>query len=230
MQDNEKERIKTGLFVALYFVALLWLVKIIETAFDLTFLYEYGILPRDYKGLTGIITAPFIHSGYMHLFNNSVPLFIAIAGIIYFYPRAAIRVLLFTYLLTNILVWLFAHPGYHIGASGLVYAYISFLFFGSAFSHNKNMLVISLLILFIYGAMFWGIFPQKGQISWESHLFGSVSGFLFAFIFRNYAEAKPEPEMDDDEDDEMNNDALSESQDNHDLMGYTMAPDDKKEE
>lgn len=200
--DEEKRRIKTGLFVAFYVVALIWLVKLFEVGTNYNLLYQFGILPREIKGLPGIITAPFVHSGFMHLFNNTPPLFISIAGIIYFFPKAAVRVLILVYLTTNLLVWFFGRDSYHIGASGLVYGYISFLFFGSAFARNKNMLVLALIITFIYGAMFWGILPQQGNISWESHLFGAASGFVFALIFRNYAIDSGIKESDDEEDDD----------------------------
>ena len=203
--DEEKRRIKTGLFVAFYFVALIWIVKLFEVGTDYKLLYQFGILPREIQGLPGIITSPFVHSGFIHLFNNTPPLFISIAGIIYFFPKVSIKVLVLIYLSTNILVWFFGRDSYHIGASGLVYGYISFLFFGSAFAKNKNMLVLALIIIFIYGAMFWGILPQGGNISLESHLFGAVSGFIFALLFRNYAIesgiSEPEEEDDDESDD-----------------------------
>ena len=200
--DEERRRIKTGLFVAFYFVALIWIVKLFESGTDYKFLYQFGILPRDIKGLIGIITGPYVHSGFIHLFNNTPPLFISIAGIIYFFPKASVKVLALIYLSTNILVWCFGRESYHIGASGLVYGYISFLFFGSAFAKNKNMLVLALIIMFIYGAMFWGILPQDGNISWESHLFGAVSGFVFALLFRNYAIESTTKESDDENEDD----------------------------
>jgi membrane associated rhomboid family serine protease len=231
LHDNEKGRIKAGVFVAVYFVALLWIVKILEAATGYKLLYEYGILPRSVDSLYGIITAPFIHSGYIHLFNNSVPLFIAILGIFYFYPRAAARVLIFIYLVTNLLVWFFGRPSYHIGASGLVYGYIAFLFFGSAFSRNKNMLVVSLIIMFIYGAMFWGIFPQQGNMSWESHLFGSCAGLVFAFVFRNYVIAHEEPELEDEEEDESADDDGSdrnEAREGNSFLYDTLMPEEKE--
>jgi membrane associated rhomboid family serine protease len=136
---------------------------------------------------------------------------VAITGIVYFYPGASARILLFIYLGTDILVWIFARDSYHIGASGLVYGYISFLFFGGSFAKNKNMLAVSLVIMFLYGAMFWGILPQKGQISWESHLFGALMGLVFAFVFRKYAILPPEPELTEDEDEEEKNDDTAEN-------------------
>jgi len=228
--DEEKRRIKTGLFVAFYFVALLWLVKLFEVGTNYTLLYQFGILPREIKGLPGIILAPFIHSGFIHLFNNSAPLFIAIAGIIYFFPKAAVRVMVLIYLSTNILVWFFGRDSYHIGASGLVYGYISFLFFGSAFAKNKNMLVLALIIIFIYGAMFWGILPQGGNISWESHLFGAVSGFAFALLFRNYAIESDSGEPDDDDDDDDGDDGDGDDGDDSYFQDYTdiQPPDEHK--
>jgi len=89
-----------------------------------------------------------------------------------------------SWLVTNVLVWIFAKGGYHIGASGLVYAYISFLFFGGAFSNNRNLLGLSLVLIFAYGTMIWGIFPVENNVSWESHLIGGVVGMAYALIYR----------------------------------------------
>lgn len=171
----------------LFFVGLLWAVKLLEVAFDLQF-YTLGIKPLDTRGLVGIATAPLIHGDFGHLTANTFPLLFLSTGIFYFYRPVAFRVFFLTYLMTGIWVWAFARGAqYHIGASGLVYACGSFLFFSGIIRRNKRLAAISLIVVFLYGGMFWGIFPMKEHISWESHLMGFLAGIVTAVYYRKRA-------------------------------------------
>jgi membrane associated rhomboid family serine protease len=112
----------------------------------------------------------------------------------------------YAYFLTGITVWAFARASYHIGASGLIYAFGSFLFFGGIIRQHINMLAISLLVTFLYGSMVWGIFPYKPDMSWESHLMGMMTGLGLAIYYRNVGPViqKHVWEDDDDENDTEN--------------------------
>jgi len=165
-------------------LVLIWLVKIFEVADGLD-LYYYGIFPRRIYGLFGIIASPFIHANFNHLINNSVPFFFLLTAIFYFYQKVAWRVLLISYLATGVLVWFIARPSYHIGASGLVYSFASFLFVSGIVRRNINLLAISLLVIFVYGSLVWGIFPYRPDMSWESHLVGLTMGVLLAIFYRH---------------------------------------------
>ncbi|MBN2273251.1 MAG: rhomboid family intramembrane serine protease [Bacteroidales bacterium] len=177
-------RFRISLIFPSLFLILLWLIKVVELSegFELTFL---GIFPRRISGLIGILTAPLIHANFDHLLNNSVPLFFLSVAVFFFYHKVSFRVFVYGYFFTNLAVWLLARPAYHIGASGLVYAFGSFLFFGGIIRQNINMLAISLLVTFLYGSMVWGIFPYKPDMSWESHLMGMMAGLGLAIIYRN---------------------------------------------
>jgi len=135
--------------------------------------------------LIGILTSPFIHANFNHLINNTVPFFFLLSAIFYFYQKVAWRVLFISYLFTGSLVWLMARASYHIGASGLVYSFASFLFFSGIVRRNINLLAISMLVIFLYGSMVWGIFPYKPDMSWESHLIGMTTGALLSVIYRD---------------------------------------------
>ena len=87
--------------------------------------------------------------------------------------------------LTGILVWLIARPSYHIGASGLVYSFAAFLFASGIIRRNINLLAISMLVIFLYGSMVWGIFPYRPDMSWESHLMGLTIGVILAISYRH---------------------------------------------
>ena len=93
--------------------------------------------------------------------------------------------MLTSYLLTGIVVWCVARPSYHIGASGLVYSFASFLFVSGIVRRNINLLAISMLVIFLYGSMVWGIFPYRPDMSWESHLIGLSVGVLLALYYRH---------------------------------------------
>ena len=166
------------------FVILLWIILIVQETFNLNFPYELGLHPRTFSGLIGVITSPLIHAGYTHLLSNTLPLFLLSAGIIYFYPETAYKVISIIYISTGLLVWLFARSVYHIGASGLIYGFAAFLFFSGIFKRDNRSIGLSLLVTFIYGGMVWGILPGQPGISWESHFFGGVTGIVCAFIFR----------------------------------------------
>jgi len=177
-------RFRVSLIFPAILLIILWLVKVVELAegWDLAFM---GVFPRRASGLIGILTAPFIHANFSHLTNNSVPLFILSLAIFFFYHKVAIRVHFYAWLITGLAVWLFARPSHHIGASGLIYAFASFLFFSGIIRQNLNLLAISLLVAFLYGSLVWGIFPYKPDMSWESHLMGLMTGLGLALLYRN---------------------------------------------
>ncbi len=210
---NEKKRFYHSLVFPGFFLFLIWFMKFVEFGFetDLGFL---GIYPHKIKGLIGIITSPLVHADINHLFDNSIPVFILSLAIFYFYREVAYKVFFLIYFATGILVWIFAREAYHIGASGLIYGFASFLFVSGVIRKNRNLLAISLLVVFLYGSLVWGLFPYDYKISWESHLMGAVTGVVVAIIYRKEG---PESdmqrwmkEMDEDEEDEESQDFAEE--------------------
>lgn len=158
-------------------------LKIIEYTFNLNFIH-LGILPRKTFGLLGIVTAPFVHASLEHLYSNAVPLVVLGTAVFYFYPSISKRTVISIYFITDILVWIFARESFHVGASGIVYGLFSFLFFSGIFKKDKRATTLSMLTIFLYGGMAYGIFPTKEWVSWESHLFGFITGIFIAYIFR----------------------------------------------
>jgi membrane associated rhomboid family serine protease len=183
-EQKENALLVKSLLIPAAFVVFLWIILIIQQAFDSSLPYELGLYPRRLSGLIGIITSPLIHAGYPHLISNSLPVFFLSAGLIYFYPESAFKVIAMIYIFTGLLVWLFARPVYHIGASGLIYGFAAFLFFSGIFKRDNRSIALALLVTFVYGGMVWGILPGQPGISWESHLFGGLTGIVCAFIFR----------------------------------------------
>lgn len=199
----EKQKFLNSLWFAIIYVAILFLVKVIETLFDIS-LAKYGVLPLEIRGLPGIIFAPLIHGSWEHLLNNSVPLLILTVTLFYFYREISYKVFFLIYFIHGFWLWFFARDAYHIGASGVIYGLGAFLFVSGIIRKNSHLLAISLLVVFLYGSMVWGIFPRIESVSWEAHLTGMASGILMAFYYKQYGPApnigrwKHEP-MDEDD-------------------------------
>ena len=173
------------------FVSMMWLAKITEVLLEIN-LSGLGIYPLTLEGLAGIIFSPFIHSDFNHLFNNSLPLFFLATALFYFYSEVALRVFIWTYLLTGLLVWIAGREAWHIGASGLVYGLASFLFFSGIIRRHFRLIALSLLVVFLYGSMVWGIFPGiYKNVSWESHMLGFFAGVVLSVWYRKEGPQRP---------------------------------------
>jgi membrane associated rhomboid family serine protease len=176
------------------FVFIMWLVKIIELLFNIDF-SDFGIFPLTSKGLSGIIVSPFIHADFKHLFNNSLPLFFLSVALFYFYSEVALKVFIWTFFSTGLLVWIAGREAWHIGASGLVYGLASFLFFSGIIRRYYRLIALSLLIVFLYGSMVWGLFPGiYKNVSWESHMLGFFSGLVLSIWYKREGPQRPEHE------------------------------------
>ncbi len=167
---SEKDILRLSIRYASLLALLMWVGMALQWAYDMR-LSKYGIKPRTLEGLLGMITGPLIHGDVFHLISNTIPLLILCITLFYFYYRIAGEIFLWIYLVTGFWVWLLARDAYHIGASGLVYGMASFLFFSGIFRRNSRLLVVTLIVLFLYGGMVYGVFPNPSepQISWESH-------------------------------------------------------------
>lgn len=168
----------------LLFVLILLFIHLYSTVYDIK-LSHFGVYPREINGLIGVFTTPLIHGSWEHLFNNSVPIIILGTALFYFYKRLAIRVCIYSIIYTGVLVWLGARPSYHIGASGLVYALASFLFFSGFIRKHTPLMALSMFVVFLYGSLVWGIFPSDEHISWEGHLFGAFNGLFWTLYYRD---------------------------------------------
>lgn len=193
-----------------FLVVILWFIKYCEWKFHLSFV-EYGLYPLSFEGLRGILLSPLIHSDFNHLLSNSFPLFVLGGMMLHFYKRIAYKIFFIIYILSNVGAWFFARPSYHIGASGVVYGLVCFLFLSGVVRKHMQLLALSMLVTFLYGGLVWGVFPLPTGISWESHLSGSVVGFACAIIFRKQGPQKPEYKW-DEEDEKIENGEWNEIQ------------------
>ena len=186
----------------LFFLLIMWCVKIFEILYNTSYI-DLGVLPRSFKGLKGIVFSPFIHKDLSHLINNSMPIIVLGSSLSYFYPRIKFRLVLWLYFTCGILLWGIGRSSFHIGASGFIYALASFIFFSGLMKKNKRLSALSLVVVFIYGSMFWGLLPTHENVSWEGHLSGLIAGLIIAFFFKNLGPKKDVYQWEIDEQDEI---------------------------
>ena len=184
--DSERARANFRLAVrlALGFVALIWFIQLLNWALDLG-VEDFGVRPRELAGLPGILFAPLMHSGFPHLIANSLPVLIVGTAMLYLYPSAALRVLPAVYLGPGVAVWLFARGSSHVGASGLVYGLVSYIFVAGLIRRDRRAIAASLLVCFMYGASVWGLLPFEPGVSWETHLAAALIGVVLAIALRH---------------------------------------------
>jgi membrane associated rhomboid family serine protease len=199
---DDSLRLKRSFTIVTCCVAILWLIKIIETLYSVSFV-EYGVYPGTLSGLAGILWAPLIHSSYSHLFANTAPLLVLGTSLLYGYPKSARIVIPAIYFGSGLGVWLFARHAYHIGASGLAFGFMFFVFTVGALRWDRRAIALSMVVFFLYGGMIWGIFPTDPDISYESHFFGALIGIILAVILRNLDPRAPEKQYNWDEDEEI---------------------------
>jgi len=196
--EEEKQKLIRAAYVPLLLLCIIWLIKVFEF-FGGTSFSDLGIYPRQIEGLKGILFAPLVHGGWLHLIHNSVPLVVLATALFYFYRFMALKITILVWLITGLCVWIGGRSYCHIGASGVIYGIASFLFFSGVFRNNIKLLAISLVTVFLYGGMVWGILPLNSEISWESHLFGALTGLLLALIYKHEGPQKEVVAMDEDE-------------------------------
>ena len=174
-----------ALRLSLWFVGVLWFIQIANDYLGLE-LARFGLRPRDDVGLLGIVTAPFLHGGFAHLFSNTMPLIVSITAVFYLYPNAALRALPMIWLGGGLLAWFIGRPSIHIGASGLVYGMLAFVFVSGMLRQDFRSMAVSLFVWFLYGSMLWGVLPIRPRMSWEMHLAGAVVGVVMAVLYRDW--------------------------------------------
>ncbi len=167
------------------FVALIWVVEILDNLLFYRILPgkgldEFGIIPRRFLGLRGIVFAPFLHGGYYHVAANTVPFLVLGWLIMLRNTKDFWTVSVVSALVSGLGTWLFGRSAYHIGASGMIFGYFGYLLFRGYFERSIVAIAISLLVGFTYGGMIYGVLPTQSWISWEGHLFGFIGGAIAA--------------------------------------------------
>jgi membrane associated rhomboid family serine protease len=180
--ERRQDRI-AGVQVVLALLAAMWVLEVVDVVLDHR-LDQYGIEPRDPDGLVGVVAAPFLHADFGHLIANTIP-FVALGIIIGL--QGVARVLAVTgivLVVSGLGTWLIAPDNsIHIGASGIVFGYATYLLARGIFNRDLIEIGIGLGVAAIWGtALLGGLIPQDG-VSWQGHFFGAVGGVLAARVF-----------------------------------------------
>lgn len=175
---------KRSLIIPFRITIIMWLFFLIESVLPINLVF-LGIYPRHVSGIIGIFTSILIHGSLQHILSNTIPFMFLGTMLFLFYHEIGLKVFIQCYVLTGILVWIFAREVYHIGASGLIYALAFFHIFYGVFRKDFKSLAISILVILLYGGLIYGVFPIRDEISWESHFFGALIGIGTAYNLRN---------------------------------------------
>jgi len=181
--ERARANFRLAFKIALAFVALIWLIGLLNWGLDLG-LERFGVRPRELAGLPGILLAPLLHASPSHLVANSLPLLVLGTVMLHLYPNSAVKVIPAVYLGTGIAVWLFARESVHLGASGLVYGLVTYIFVAGLIRRDRRAIGASLLVCFLYGTLAWGVFPIRPGVSWETHLAAALIGLALAVALR----------------------------------------------
>lgn len=170
------------------FVALLYIIEAWDQVTG-EHLDNNGIRPLETDGLTGILVAPLLHANWGHLVANTVPalvlgFLVTLAGMSRFI-WATVIIWIFggfgTWLIGNV----GAPPGVetnHIGASGLIFGWLTFLVVFGFFTRHAWQIVVGIVVLFVYGGILWGALPGTFGVSWQGHLCGGIAGVVAAYL------------------------------------------------
>ena len=205
--SEERKRFLYSLVFPAFFLFLIWAVKFYEISMELSFV-EGGVYPRKLSGLKGILLSPLIHGDWKHLLDNSLPVLLLSLALFYFYRDIAYKIWILIYFIGGILLWGVGRQAYHIGASGLIYGLAAFLFLSGLIRKVRSLMAISLLVVFWYGSMVWGLLPYDFEVSFEAHITGVIAGVILALIYRDQG---PEPDrstLDEDDEDDKDDETI----------------------
>ncbi|MBA2653092.1 MAG: rhomboid family intramembrane serine protease [Tatlockia sp.] len=165
-------------------LAIPWAVFFLNQLLGKRLLY-LGIFPRHLFGLLGIFFAPLLHANFNHLFFNSIPLvvlsnFLLVNGLTYY-----LWVSLFITVISGLLIWCFAKPGIHIGASALITGYWGLLVTDIVQQGTTTAIILGIISIYYFIGIFYGVFPGKKGVSWEGHLFGLLAGLATSYLIND---------------------------------------------
>lgn len=168
--------------MALAAVCLLFLAHLLNYLFGMRFL-QFGIIPRTAQGLWGILFSPFLHGNAAHLLANCSALLALLFFLFANKKYRAEEVLLWVWFLSGLGTWLIGRPAPHVGASGIIYGLIAYLFFAGFWMKGWKPVLVALVILLLYGGAIYGVIPGEQRMSWEGHLSGALAGLGLAWAF-----------------------------------------------
>jgi membrane associated rhomboid family serine protease len=142
----------------------------------------FGIYPRKLHGLPGIVLSPLLHANFNHLFFNSIPLFVMLSFVMLEGLPQFIVVTAIITVLGGAATWLFGRRGIHVGASGVIMGYWSYLLVEAYHHPTVISIALGVVCLYYFGGMILNVFPTSVRSSWEAHLFGFLAGIAASYL------------------------------------------------
>ncbi len=202
---HDLQRIVLAAVIPFFLLFILYMLKFMEIGMDWDFT-QLGVYPMEKRGVFGIFAHPLVHSSFKHLLANTIPLFFLSWCLFYFYRHIAPYIFFTIWIGCGLFTFFIGKPGWHIGASGIIYGLAFFLFFSGLLRKYIPLIAISLLVTFLYGGLVWNMLPQFAKVttSWEGHLSGAIAGTLCALAFIGSGPQRPDPFADEKEEEEEN--------------------------
>jgi membrane associated rhomboid family serine protease len=176
---------RKALFVMVGFLAILWIIQLINVADHYQLTYDYGIRPHVVASLPDILTAPFLHVSWTHIESNSGPLFIfgflaAYRGVARFLGLTALVVVV-----SGLADWFTGTPGtVGVGASGVVFGYLGYILVRGFFDRHGIDIMIGAVMALCFAYQFTVLLPHAG-IGWQAHIGGLAAGVIGGWVFRD---------------------------------------------
>lgn len=182
MSSTDWARLRQGAIVMAVVVAALWAIELVDTVTGHA-LDGLGIRPWNLVGLDGILFAPLLHVSFAHLAANSVPLFVLGTALWPSGLRQWIVSTVTAWVTSGIMAWLLTPIHYVvIGASGVIFGWITYLVVRGFLSRRSSHIVLGLVVALAYGSVLLGVFPMSTGVSWQGHLGGAIGGVLAAWL------------------------------------------------
>ena len=179
--------------IMLLLLAGMWMLELLDQLSG-NQLDQLGIHARDFDGMPEILSAPFLHAGWDHLMSNSLP-FLVLGFLVLLSGLARWLIAsLIIIVISGLTAW-FLTPANTIilGASGLIFGWLTYLLARGIWSRRPAQVVIAVLVLLVYGGLIWGVFPSGAGISWQAHLGGAIAGVLAAWLLHRRASRQAVP-------------------------------------
>ncbi len=171
-----KQSIKT-IFI---FLILIWAIYFFSKLIPIQ---QFGLVPRTSTGLIGIFSAPFLHGSLLHIINNSIGFTLFAVALALLEGDKMFSKVMLMLVIGGVLTWVMGRSANHIGASGLIFSLWGYMVLSGWFSRKLKYIVVSIMLIFFYSGMIFGVLPGKAGVSWEGHLFGFVAGIIVSWLY-----------------------------------------------
>ncbi len=147
------------------------------------FFNRFGLIPGHVESLPGLLISPLLHGSFFHYLSNIVPLTLMSYLLLYHGVIRYFLITIWVVLVGGLLLWCFGRVAIHVGSSGVIYGYFSYLCLAGILSRDFKLFLITVIVVFLYNGLIWGILPVSSFVSWEGHLLSAISGLMAAVFW-----------------------------------------------